>query len=53
MGLGQVEGHLEAGCYQAKGENGKTIKKAKKESIIHLPESLLGMTTVFLGRKCS
>lgn len=42
MELRLEEGHQEAGCYQAEGENKKT-RKHRKDSVTHLPESLTGV----------
>lgn len=55
MELSLEEGHQEAGCYQAEGENKETIMKHRKDSVTHLPESLTDVAAedpgerVFLG----
>lgn len=52
MELSLEEGHQEAGCYQAEGENKETIMKDRKDSVTHLPESLTDVAAEVLGREC-
>lgn len=41
-------GTPEEGCYWAERENGEIIKKDRKDSVIHLPESLMNSNTKHL-----
>lgn len=45
-------GPVSSGCYWAKGANGETIVKGRKNDIIPLPVPLPGVDAGCLGRGC-